>query len=439
MRGWWRRRSLRARLTLIATACLAVGLGAGSALLLRGFAASRVHAIDRAAGTAADNISGLAAAGALPETLPVGSGQSAQVLDARGGIIAVSPGTLRTLPLIPIDAARALAGHHAADVDVSTIDGSSTLSRAVVRAAGTGADAQYVIVTTSLRDERDTVSGLSHLLLVVAPLLLIAVAATLWFLLGRALGAVTALRASADAVTDPSAGPRLPLPDSRDEVHALAVTLNAMLDRLAAASERERDFVADAAHELRSPLASMRTQLEVAAAHPTTTTVGQLARDSLTDVDRLGRLVDDLLTLARIDSGSRQADEVVDVAPLVDPLACSPLLVRGDPRALGRAIDNLRANAERHARTTCRASARDHGGIIEITVEDDGPGIEAGDRERVFERFVRLDDARDRDAGGSGLGLAIVRATARAHGGDVRVTDSELGGAAFVLTLPRAG
>jgi signal transduction histidine kinase len=437
VRRWWRQRSLRARLTLIASACLAVGLAAGGLLLLRGFAASRLHAIDRSARTVADNIAGLAAAGALPETLPVESGQSAQVVDARGGVLAVSPGTLRTLPLLPPDKAASLAGHQPVAVTVDAIDGDAH-SRVLVRSVRSGTDTEYVIVAASLRDERDTVAGLSHLLLVVAPLLLLAVAGTLWLLLGRALAAVTDLREAAEAVTDPAAGPRLPLPGSRDEIHALTTTLNAMLDRLAAASLRERAFVADAAHELRSPLASMRTQLEVAAVHPTTTTAEQLAVETLADVERLAQLVDDLLLLARIDAGTPLWDGLVDVGELVDSAGPQPLRVRGDADALARAVDNLRANARRHAATTSRASASAHDGVVDIVVEDDGPGIPPADRERVFERFVRLDDARARDAGGSGLGLAIVRATARAHRGDVHVTDSPLGGAAFVLTLPRA-
>jgi signal transduction histidine kinase len=256
-------------------------------------------------------------------------------------------------------------------------------------------------------------------------------------LLGRALGAVSGMGRSAAAITDPVGGIRLPLPDSHDEIHALAVTLNAMLERLAAAATRERQFVADVAHELRSPLAAMHTQLEVGLNHPDPATRKELLAGTLQDTERLADLVDDLLVLARLEAEPRISTTAVDIGQLVNVTTTEPQVVVGDRQALGRALDNLVANANRHASAQVVVSVeRVDQATVEIRIDDDGPGVPAADRLRIFERFVRLDDARAREDGGSGLGLAIVQATAAAHGGSIRVEDSGLGGARFILSLP---
>jgi signal transduction histidine kinase len=432
----WRRVGLRARLTIVATATLAVFLAAGSVLLLHGFSTSRLHAIDSTSHTVANNIAGLTAEGALPPTLPVQAGQSAQVLNSRGEVLAVSPGTSRTLPLVtPSSLARfAQSGPHSANINQTASTG---LNRILVRAVHAGAATNYVVIAESLRDEQATLHSLGRFVFVGAPILLILVATTMWLLLGRALGTVSTLRLGAEAVTDPAGGDRLPLPDSQDEIRALAVTLNAMLDRLGDAAVRERQFVADVAHELRSPLAALHTQLEVVLGQTDPTTRAELTAGALEDSERLSALVDDLLTLARMESDPGVAVTPVDVAELAGVVSSEPQLVSGDRQALARAIDNLIANANRHAASQVVVTIeRPDPGTIEVRVDDDGPGVPGADRQRIFERFVRLDDARARDDGGAGLGLAIVRATALAHGGSVRVEDSPLGGARFVLSLP---
>jgi signal transduction histidine kinase len=236
----------------------------------------------------------------------------------------------------------------------------------------------------------------------------------------------------------------LPVPGTRDEIQRLAVTLNGMLDRLAAARARQRAFVADAAHELRSPLTNMRTELEVAQR------LGDQpdAANLLADVERLSRLVDDLLLLARADDAPGLArTEPVDLATLVRDVAERYATARvavvaaggtdgwtaGDPQALGHVVANLVDNAVRHAATRVTASVSSRGGRVVVAVTDDGPGIAPADRERVFERFTRLDDARARDAGGAGLGLAIVRELVRRHGGTVVLLDATPGVRAEVL------
>jgi signal transduction histidine kinase len=434
----WSRVGLRARLTLIATAALAVGLAASSLLLLRGFATSRLHAIDASSRSSADDVAGLVAVGAVPPTLPVQAGENAQVLDAGGSVLAVSPGTSHTLPLVPVSTAAAIArtGPRSLSIDQVATTG---VNRVFVRAVTVPGGTRYVVVTESLQDERATLHSLGRFVAVAAPVLLLVVGTTLWLLLGRALGTVSSLRRGAEEITDPGGGLRLPLPASHDEVRALAETLNAMLDRLDAAAARERQFVADVAHELRSPIAAMHTQLEVADSHPDPVTQRELLAGTLEETERLAALVDDLLVLARMESEARPNREPVDLADLAGLPHADSAVVLGDRAALTRAIDNLVGNANRHADSrvvvTVEPTAAD---IVELRVDDDGPGVPADQRSRVFERFVRLDDARARDDGGTGLGLAIVRATAQAHGGTVRVEPSPLGGARFVLALPAA-
>jgi signal transduction histidine kinase len=242
------------------------------------------------------------------------------------------------------------------------------------------------------------------------------------------------------------------VPPSDDEVHALAETLNSMLDRLDGAREREAGFVADAAHELRSPLASMRMQIDVARRLGEG---GALAEELHEDVVRLAVLVDDLLALARLDA-ARGEQHVVEpeLVPVragleraardwtsggvrIEALPGPDLTVSMGPGELDRILANLVGNAARHA-ATVRLSAARRAERVVVVVEDDGPGIAPAERDRVFERFARLDEARDRDAGGAGLGLAIVRQLVRSRGGEVRLADSPAGGLRVELLLPAA-
>jgi signal transduction histidine kinase len=238
---------------------------------------------------------------------------------------------------------------------------------------------------------------------------------------------VEALRAGAEEITGARTGDRLPVTDAQDELHRLAVTLNDMLDRLDVARRRQRAFVADAAHELRNPLASLRTQLEVAERRG-----GGLPPEGLADLvaetERLSRLVDDLLLLARLDETAPGRAPSVTVGDLVAgagvPVSVDvPAGVRV-PADLRRVLVNLVDNAVRHAASRVAVTVSTDGGEVVLVVTDDGPGIAAGDRERVFERFTRLDDARGREQGGAGLGLAIVRELVGGHGGTVSLGDA---------------
>jgi signal transduction histidine kinase len=304
-----------------------------------------------------------------------------------------------------------------------------------VVAVPVGADT--VIVARPVAEVYRSVAILRGALLVAYPLLVLVLAALAWRVVGAALRPVDALRAGAQTITGAGGKDRLPVPKSRDELQRLAVTLNDMLDRLAAARARQRAFVADAAHELRSPLANIRTELEVAQRHGVPPS---LVDDLLADVERLSRLVDDLLLLARADDADQPVvrREPVDVTGVVTEVAerCraarvpvavdngAALWTVGDRDALLRMVGNLVDNAVRHAASRVVVSVTAEGDTALVRVTDDGPGIPPGDRERVFDRFTRLDDARTRGGGGAGLGLAIVRELARRHGGSVRLTDA---------------
>jgi signal transduction histidine kinase len=237
-----------------------------------------------------------------------------------------------------------------------------------------------------------------------------------------------------------------------DEIGHLARTMNRMLGRLEQSQARQRQFIADSSHELRSPVASIRQNTEVALAHPNTTTVGKLAETVLAEDLRIQRLIDDLLLLARADEHAldlrRQAvdldDLVFDEARglrattdlRVDTTAVSAARTDGDVSGLRRVLRNLGSNAARHAASRIAFTLSQHNGAVTLTVDDDGDGIAPADRERVLERFVRLDEGRARDLGGNGLGLAIVAELVHAHGGELAVGAAPLGGARIEIRLP---
>ncbi|MBC7374048.1 MAG: HAMP domain-containing protein [Frankiales bacterium] len=423
--------TLRWRLTAIATLVVLLGLSVGSFAFAALLARSRVDALGELATGRAETVAALVGTGQLPTVLPVVEpGEVVQVLDARGGVLATSASASRTLPLLGLDE---LARLERGVLERSAY-GPDPLRVAVRR---TVLDGQPVTVVAAvpLRDVLSAFRALRVALVVVVPLLSLGVGALCYLLLGRALRPVEELRRSAEAVTALGGGGTLPVPSS-GELASLAVTLNLMLDRLQAAGERQGTFVGDAAHELRSPLAAVRATVEVALAHPGTYDVTTLAGDVQTQMLRLQRLVDDLLELAAVGAVPVRR-EAVDLGLLAQEVAAGRAVVTGDgrtvsdPDVLRRVLGNLVDNAVRHARSQVRLSVTDQ----QIVVEDDGSGVHPADSERVFERFTRLDAARDRDSGGTGLGLAICRESARALGGDV-VLESNDGGARFVLLLP---
>jgi signal transduction histidine kinase len=295
------------------------------------------------------------------------------------------------------------------------------------------------------------VTGLLEVLLGLAVALLTALVAWVtWRIVGRTLRPVEQIRAQLAEISATDLSRRVPEPPGEDEIAQLARTANETLDRLERAVARQRQFASDASHELRTPITGLRANLEDASMHPEDTDLEQTIASALRDTDRLESIVTDLLLLARIGTGSVGAPERIDLAELAESeLRRRPtdlkihtrltpgLTVRGVRMQLVRLLNNLLENAERYAGGMVEIEVRRSGDDARLTVTDDGPGIPPADRERVFERFTRLDTARSRTDGGTGLGLAIAREIAHAHGGSLHIED-HLEGARFALHLPLA-
>ncbi|NMH79228.1 HAMP domain-containing histidine kinase [Pseudonocardia xinjiangensis] len=331
--------------------------------------------------------------------------------------------------------------------EVTRADGSRV--PAVLVAAGTVSAGNHVAIyvalpLTSVQTATDTV--LFYLLFGV-PILILVTGITTYYFAGRALRPVEAIRARVAAMSEKDLAQRVPVPGARDEVGRLAETMNAMIGRLQDAQGVQRRFVADASHELRSPLATIATGLELMQRGPTDPGTVTALRG---ETERLNRLVDALLLLARADERGLQPrreevdlDEVAESergrpsdSRVVAEVHAEPVRVIGDRGQLARVVRNLVDNARRHARSRVIVTVTREESTAVIEVSDDGPGVPAEDRGRVFERFVRLDSARARADGGSGLGLAIVAEVVAAHGGSVTVDDAPGGGARFRVRLP---
>ncbi|WDZ88073.1 ATP-binding protein [Micromonospora cathayae] len=526
---------MRGRLTALTVLGLVVGLAVGGAVLFVALGYVLQRSVDDEAFRTADAVALLAAEDVLPDPLPVAAGQvRVQVVDQQGRVRAASIDADRLVPMVPVGR----IDHTARQRTFVRGErlGLPGRVRVVTVPAGTPAEPLTVLVGKSMADVTHSAEVVRTVLLVSFPLLVVLLGGVTWRVVGATLRPVEALRSGAAEITDRAGGGRLPVPASHDEIHRLAVTLNDMLDRLEASRARQRAFVADAAHELRSPLTNMRTELEVAGRLGDRTDWPAVARDLLTDTERLSRLVDDLLLLARLDeaasarpagvagppsgvdgvagpvvgggvggptaeggvggptagsggTGGPGAGRVrvrptgpVELTSLVQAVAArfptppvrvlptpEPVWTVGDADQLHRVLANLLDNAVRHCResvvvavTAAGTTTTDPAGTAAsgpvgtaatgpagtaatdddpyagghlVTVTDDGPGIPPADRERVFDRFTRLDDARTRDAGGAGLGLAIVRELVRSHGGTVRLGDAGPG-LRVMLRLP---
>jgi signal transduction histidine kinase len=299
-----------------------------------------------------------------------------------------------------------------------------------------------------------SVDALRHMLVIGVPALVALVAAVAWVLVGRALRPVDAIRAEVDEITGSTMHRRVPESPNDDEVGRLARTMNAMLGRLDTNATRQRQFVSVASHELRSPVAAIRTGLEVARRRGDRADGTAVADAALAEEARLEALLDDLLLLAAHNENGTtdlrptavnltaptiaeaQRPRRVQVEVFHRPDDGQALVVTGDSGQLAHALSNLLDNAARYATSRVQITLASDDAIVRVAVDDDGPGIPPVDRERVFERFTRLDDSRARHKGGSGLGLAVVRSIVTRHHGQVRVDDSPLGGARVVAELP---
>ena len=446
MWAWWQRRSLRARITILATTIFVLAFSVAILLSVIALTNSLTRALDRSAVRTGEEVASLVDSSDLPEQLLAGSGGvfMVQVVDGGDYVLAASPSADAAVSMLrPTELARAKAG------ETITVPGSRVGSDAPVRVVAVNAGTRFaprtVLVGADIGRLQDSAQITREIGLYSIPVMGAVMALATYFIVGSSLRGVSALRRGADQITTTGRmSSRLPVPQSRDETYRLAVTLNAMLDRLAATTEGQRRFVGDAAHELRSPIASLRTQFEVASMLGPETDWDELMSDAMVDLDRLTRLVDDLLALARSDenAGELRQKVPVDLTEMADDVVGdyagadaevtvaddgSHPQVMGDPDALRRVAVNLIDNAVRYATSSVRVGVAGLNGRAVLTVADDGPGIPADKREAVFDRFVRLDTARARDTGGTGLGLSIVRDIVTGHGGTVQLSDNDPG------------
>ncbi|MFE6055020.1 sensor histidine kinase [Kitasatospora sp. NPDC056446] len=440
-------RSVRTRTTLAACLSVAVVLAVASAAVVLLLRVNLERTVETGAREQALAVARLAADGHLTSPLPLDHGTGfIQVVDAAGRVVATSQNLAGHPTVAPADHPD---GHDSFNLRAL---GDEHHQRVTTVTATTPTGPVTVHVGASLRTADAAEDLTTAALAALSAVLLLTTAALTWRATGRALRPVEAIRAEVAAIGDRDLDRRVPEPRSDDEIARLAGTMNAMLERLEAAGARQRRFIADASHELRSPLTVLRTQLEVARTHPDPDVRTELVAGALEDTERLQALATDLLLLARLDAtGHDWPHESVDLAELVragvaaradgpHPVtvdAPEPVTVHGNPLWLGRLLTNLLDNAQRHARrrVTVRLRADPATGLAHLDVANDGPPIEPADREKVFERFARLDDARSRDDGGTGLGLPIARDIAAVHGGTLTVLDTP-GTAVFRTCLP---
>lgn len=437
--------TVRVRTTVVATLVVGVAMAIGAVALVTILRNTLIREVHAAARLHAGDVAALLRSGIEPADLSIGDREDLfiQVVDEGGEVVASSP---KVRELGPV--AR-LGPNESAEVAVPFDDDDFVV---VATAADTAHGRLTVLVARTVESVGTSTQIVTGLLIAGLPIVLLMVAVTTWRVVGRSLAPVEAIRSEVDEISAAELHRRVPDPPGDDEIARLARTMNRMLGRLESAQVRQRRFISDASHELRSPVASIRQHAEVALAHPGTTTAAELAETVLAEDLRVQNLVDDLLLLAQADEHTlqlhrrpvdlddlvfdeaRRLREVTDLA--VDTTAVSAGRVEGDPAGLRRVLRNLGDNAARHARSRISFSLAERDGSVVLAVDDDGAGIPEADRKRVLERFVRLDDGRARDEGGSGLGLAIVSELIQAHGGTVSLADSPLGGARIEVRLP---
>jgi signal transduction histidine kinase len=435
--------TIRAITTAVATIVVAIALVVGAAGLIAALRRTMVDEVAEAARAQASDVVRQLEADRPPVLEVAGADeQLIQVMTPAGAVVASS------LNMEGRPAVVRLAPGQSANV-VTPLDDDEFV--AVAEGAQTSDGPRIVLVARALVDVLDTTTVITRLLIIGLPLLVAVVALTTWFAVGRALAPVEAIRREVDAISAAQLHRRVPQPKADDEIGRLAATMNRMLERLESARNSQRRFVSDASHELRSPITVIRQHAEVALAHPDRVTAAELAEVVLAEQQRMQRLVEDLLLLARADEHVPLPREAVDLDDLafeeghrlrsttskhVDTSGVSAVRVQGDADALRRVIRNVGENAARHASSRVDITLVERRNGVVLTIDDDGPGIPESERVRVLHRFVRLDEARSRDEGGSGLGLSIVDEVVRAHGGSVLIEESPLGGARIQIALP---
>ncbi|RYP80980.1 HAMP domain-containing histidine kinase [Nocardioides guangzhouensis] len=449
-------RTLRARTTGLVVLVTGLTLAAGALLLVLALQSRLTASNDRVDRTHLRELAAAASAGRLPDPITdVGPEGVAQVVAADGTVLAASANVTNAGPI-----ADARPGAEPEVHSVVAPDDDETERYRLWATTSDGPDGRPVTVYVGTSEEAVTEAGrtVAAALLVGVPVATALLGVATWLILGRALRRIDAIRDEVDSITGSELHRRVPESGVDDEVGRLATTMNRMLGRLEEADTRQRAFVADASHDLQSPLAAQRAELEVVLADPAGPGTAGLARDLLAGTAQMERLVQDLLYLAADDDGAPPPpllpldlddlvlEEVARLRPAtgvrLDTTRVSAAPVRGDRAELRRLVRNLLENGARHAATTVTVHTRVEGDQVLLDVRDDGSGVDPADADRVFDRFHRGDPARARSArdgaGGTGLGLAIARTVARRHGGDlVLLPDGP--GAHFALHLPVCG
>ncbi|WP_457187790.1 ATP-binding protein [Nocardioides sp. P5_E3] len=438
--------SLRSRTTSTAVVIVAVLLGAGAWVLLTTLDRQLVAATDRASQTTAHDLVAMVQTDRLPDVLTqVGDDGVAQVFAADGTVLAASANITGrgpiTQPAGPAARQRTFDGPDDQETE--------TYRAWVVPGASPGGDVT-VVVGSSLEAAHEASRRLRTLLLLGVPLAVLLLGAVVWVLVGRALGRLDRIRAEVDAIGPHQLDRRLVVTGPRDEVRRLAATMNRMLDRVESAVTRQRRLVADVSHDLQSPLATQRLSLEVALREPGAVDADELRSGVLGPAQAMERLVDDLLVLAAADEHAPAAMSSVDLDSLVleeaerarghsrvsiDTARVSAGPIRANPSEIRRAVRNLIDNAVAYASSGVELAVVTTGHEVVLDVLDDGPGIPAGERERIFDRFHRGDRSRSAGVSGSGLGLSIARTAAERAGGRLDLVEGSEG-AHFQMVLP---
>jgi signal transduction histidine kinase len=441
--------SVRVRITLAAVLVTAVAVGTAGWRLVRSVENAQVRDIRNNISAFLDQVAGRLAEGQGPQ-------QAVAANDAPGPArVKVTNERGQTIVLFPEFVL--VGGRRDEPVAVDIPAGGEVIlaeSETVTRTVETAQGELTITADAPVDQIARNVDALTERLAVGLPALVALVGVIAWVLVGRALRPVEAMRAEAERITGSTMHRRVPEPPTNDEIGRLARTMNTMLDRLETAAAQQRRFVSDASHELRSPITALRAGLEVARANPGPAGWPARVDSLLAEECRLESLLDDLLLLAAHDEHDTTAPPArsvnmtalaieegrrprrVPVHVVQTPADNQAVVVAGVQQQLARALSNMVDNAARHAASVVQISLSTDGDTVRVAVDDDGPGIHPADRERVFERFTRLDDGRARHDGGSGLGLAVVRSILTGHHGTVRIDDSPLGGARFVAELP---
>jgi signal transduction histidine kinase len=453
------RLGVRARTTLIATAVVGLVLAGSGVLLVAATRSALLQAVETTVTARAGDLVSQVNDGSFPRPVPLIRGISVQIL-SDGTVIAstadiegqrpivdlaASPGSVSTIQVPSLDASENEGEAQGEDGDEGPY---------LVAVGGVSIDGRQarVLAAASLGSVDSATRTLIPFLALGIPAITLLVGLTVWRLTRRAFKPVEAMARRAETISYRDLHLRVPEPQPEDEIRRLAVVLNRMLDRLESSVSRQRRFAADAGHELKSPVATLLTMAEVAEANPQAFDVAELAADVAGQSRRLALLVDDLLVLARSDEHRLELDrESFDLAEVVNdeltaggPVVVTwdtdllrPVIIDADRRRIGQVVRNLLDNAARHTSHTVRIETHATGFEASLCVADDGPGIAHADRDKIFERFVRLDEARSREAGGTGLGLSVVRSIVEAHGGRITVGDDpNLGGASITVVLP---